>query len=327
MKFCKVNFNKGEYYYVGEAYDSGRGYVAHGFGAMKTNSNKHVICCNNWTNNDYAGLGFEYYPNDKHGALTTFVNGDYYGPTMIFGYEKYLIYRNFDYNHTPHGMSVHVFYNGNYVIYEETKANVIDGVAYFDGYLYFVKLDQKFNVLNKKLIKYVGEEYKFTAKRMFCMELDYSREIFNKSGTTSDGIYYDLGTQILTPHSNTYWGYGAIKWNDGSYYLGEWYDDNREGIGCYVDSDGTKHLGKYYENKKYGNVLSIYSSGVIRMGNWERNSREGISFEIYEDCVVIINYKNNKVYGNKFQVKQHAEYVTEFYNSGKDAVYTGRYYY
>ena len=122
-------------------------------------------------------------------------------------------------------------------------------------------------------------------------------------------------------------GYGAIKWNDGSYYLGEWYDDNREGIGCYVDSDGTKHLGKYYENKKYGNVLSIYSSGVIRMGNWERNSREGISFEIYEDCVVIINYKNNKVYGNKFQVKQHAEYVTEFYNSGKDAVYTGRYYY
>ena len=28
MKFYKVNFNKGEYYYIGEAYDSGRGYVA-----------------------------------------------------------------------------------------------------------------------------------------------------------------------------------------------------------------------------------------------------------------------------------------------------------
>ena len=39
--------------------------------------------------------------------------------------------------------------------YEEIKANVIDGEAYFDGYLYFVKLDQKFNVLNKKLIKYL----------------------------------------------------------------------------------------------------------------------------------------------------------------------------
>ena len=65
------------------------------------------------------------------------------------------------------------------------------------------------------------------------MEMDYSKEIFNKSGTTSDGVYYDLGTQVLSSYSNTYWGYGAIKWADGSYYFGEWYDPSAHLIAPY----------------------------------------------------------------------------------------------
>ena len=109
-------------------------------------------------------------------------------------------------------------------------------------------------MVDRKLIKYVGPDYKFTCKRMFCMKFDYSKNLYHKNSTTSDGLNFSLATQVLTEYSNTYWGYGAIKWSDGAYYFGEWYDDNREGIGCYIDSDGTKHLGKFYENKKSGNV-------------------------------------------------------------------------
>ena len=94
-------------------------------------------------------------------------------------------------------------------------------------------------------------------------------------------------------------------------------------MGCFVDEDGNKHLGKYYKNQKYGSVLSLYSNGLIRMGNWVEGKREGISFEIHDNCVVIINYKNNSVYGNKFEVKKGAEAVSEFNSSGN----VGRYYY
>lgn len=323
MKFTKINFNRGEFYYVGEGYDSYNGWVAEGIGAMVWNENKKVICCDSFYNSDPNGLGFEYEPAKKQGIFSTYKNMNCYGPSMIFAYEEGLWYKNYDDYGRGKNFSVFVLYNGNYIIYEENYGGIQSGVAYFDGYLYFIKMREGFDVIEKRTIKYVGDDYKFTCKRMFCMELDYSRPIYNKSSTTKTGLHYDLGTQLLSSSGTTYWGYGAIKWSDGSYYFGEWYDDNREGMGCFVDEDGNKHLGKYYKNQKYGSVLSLYSNGLIRMGNWVEGKREGISFEIHDNCVVIINYKNNSVYGNKFEVKKGAEAVSEFNSSGN----VGRYYY
>ena len=323
MKFSNVTFNGGEMYYVGEARKGYYGYDPAGIGAMKWACDGKIVMCNNYTADGINGLGFEYYPDRKYGSLSTYKFGKFYGPTLSFGYESYLMYENYDYNEKPQNFSVYVYYDGGYVIYEESNQQVLNGVEYNDGYLYFVKLDRRYNILSRKTIKYVGSEYAFSTKRMFCMPLDENKYIFNKSGVTSDGYHYDLGVQVLSQYSNEYFGYGAIRWNDGSYYFGEWYNDNREGIGCYVEEDGSKYMGKFYKNKRYGNGLSVYSNGIIKMSNWVEGKREGISFQIGDDYVVIVNYKSDSVYGNKFQVNKGAEYVTEFNNSGT----VGSYYY
>ena len=151
---------------------------------------------------------------------------------------------------------------------------------------------------------------------MFCMQMEEDRSIYNKSSVNSSGVGFDCCTQVLTSNSTKYWGYGAIKWDDDSFYFGEWYEGNREGIGCYKLSDGTRHLGRFYNNKRSGNLLSMYTTGVIRMGNWKTGLRQGISFEIHDDCVVIINYLDDKVYGNKFEVKKGSTKLVKFNSSG-----------
>lgn len=322
MRFYNVNFGDGVYY-AGEARDTYQGYEPDGIGVMKFSYDNKLIMCSRFSYEAINGLGFEYYTDQRYGSFSKFNYGKFYGPTLSFGYEKYLIYENYDYNEHPRNFSVHVFYNGNYIIYEESNSSVRNAVGYYDGYLYFLKLDQNKKIISSKEIKYVGTDYAFTSKRMFCMQMDENKPIHNESGHTKSGLVYELGTQLLTPYSVNYFGYGAVKWSDGSYYFGEWVDNNREGMGIYVDDDGTTYMGKFYKNKRYGNGLVMYNNGVIRMGNWTEGKREGISFEIGDDYVVIINYKNDEVYGNKFQVFKGAEQVSEFNKSGN----VGRYYY
>lgn len=323
MKFINVDFNNGEMAYAGEARQGYRGYEPNGFGVMKWMDDERLVMCNNYTNDGTVGLGFEYYPNGRYGSLTTFNYGRFYGPTMSFGYEKYLIYENYDYYEKQQNFSIRVFNDGNYVIYEESNGSVRNGVAYNDGYLYFVKVDLNFNILSHKEIKYVGPDYRFTLKRMFCMKMDETKVVHNETGRNKDGSTFELSTQILTPYQTTYFGYGAIKWSSGTYYFGEWYDNNREGTGCLVFANGERHMGTFYKNKKYGNMLSVYANNIIRMGNWENDHQEGISFEIHDDCVVILNYRNGQIVGNRFQVNKGSEYVSEFNSSGN----VGRYYY
>lgn len=323
MKFINVDFNNGEMYYAGEAIQGYRGYEPAGIGVMKWTNDETILMCTQYSNDGPNGLGFEYHPNERNGSMSTYNYGRYYGPTIRFKYETALIYENYDYNERPRNFSACIYYDGNYMIYEESNASILNGVAYYNGYLYFVKLDQQLNIINRKTIKYVGEDYRFTSKRMFSLRMDENKPVYNKTGTTKSGLTFELGTQLLTPYSTTYFGYGAIKWSDGSYYFGEWTDDNRDGLGCYVDSDGTRHMGMFYKNQRYGNFLSVYSTGVVRVGNWVEGRREGISLEIGDDYVVIINYRNNEVYGNKFQIFQGSEKVSEFNKSGN----VGRYFY
>ena len=316
MRFNNINFNNGEMYYVGETRQGYRGYEPDGIGVMKWVYEKKIVMCNIFTNDGINGLGFEYYNERRYGSMSTYIDGKFFGPTMSFGYEKYLVYENYDYNERPYGFSVYVYYDGSYIIYEESNNSVRKGVCYYDGYLYFVEIDRNMNILSRRTIQYVGSDYAFSAKRMFCMNMDETKEVYNKSGRTTDGYNYDLCAQLLSQYSTNYFGYGAIKWDDGSSYFGEFVDSNRDGLGCYVESDGTKYMGKFYQNKRSGNGLIVYDNGVTRMGSWSGGKREGISFEIGEDYVVIINYVNDKVYGNKFQVYKGVTQVSEFNSSG-----------
>ena len=328
MIFDYAKFGKGEHYYFGQLSWKEHVASANGIGVFKRTSDEHILMCENFINNIANGIGFEWFPNKSFGYLTTYKNGKYFGPSLNFNYEKHLIYRNYDINGNSKGYSIFLFYNGNYIIYEESENSTLNAVSYIDGNLYFEKLTKDFTSISKKLIKYVGQDYKFTTCRMFCMKMNHESEKYHHIGG-HNGLVYEINSQLLHKDKKLplrYWGYGAIKWSDGNCYFGEFSDNKRTGIGCLIKPNGTKYLGKFYHDKKYGTCLALYSTGVVGLANWEEDHREGLSFEIYDDKVVIINYKNNKPYGNKIQIKNHAQYVNEYYMIEKNAVSVGQYY-
>ena len=119
MKFFNVKFNNGEMYYAGEAKETYNGYVPDGIGVMKWTYENKLVMCDNYTNDGVNGHGFEYYTAGKYGALSYYNNGKFWGHTLSFGYEKYLVYENYDYYERPQNFSVYVYYDGTYIIYEE----------------------------------------------------------------------------------------------------------------------------------------------------------------------------------------------------------------
>ena len=312
MNFLRMKLNNGDLYYVGEGYNGPNAFVPNGIGALSQPNEKLLTVCEEWSNKGANGLGYYYYSDLKSGAMGTFENGNMVGPCMEFGYESHLTYKNYLPNGKARGFIIYVFYNGNYIIYEENSFGIYQGVAYYDGNLYFVTLGSDFTILDKKFIDNIGSEYKFTTVRMFAMGLEATRPIVNTNGKTAKGLGYDKSYQALTEYSrDKAHGFGAIIWDGGTHHVGEWYDGNREGLGWLVYENGNTYIGKFYNNLRSGNMLSS-ADGVVRFGNYKGGKRKGISFEIYADCVIIENYDDGEFVGDRYKIKSGCQEVVQY---------------
>ena len=58
-----------------------------------------------------------------------------------------------------------------------------------------------------------------------------------------DGLYFGKFNSIN--NNIVKYGYGRKKYNNGSYYYGEWYNNKREGYGRFFDIDGSIYNGKW----------------------------------------------------------------------------------
>jgi hypothetical protein len=59
---------------------------------------------------------------------------------------------------------------------------------------------------------------------------------------------------------------------DGSYYIGETFNDLRDGIGVYVWREGSLFIGNWIEHNRRGQGAEIVNNGTVNFGNWDNNT-------------------------------------------------------
>ena len=65
-----------------------------------------------------------------------------------------------------------------------------------------------------------------------------------------------------------------MTWKDGSYYDGEWANDNMNGYGVrYYASYNTRYEGDFVNGKRHGWGTYYYADGSTYTGRWENDVR------------------------------------------------------
>ena len=77
-------------------------------------------------------------------------------------------------------------------------------------------------------------------------------------------------------------GMGSMHYTDGVYY-GEWQESVRTGTGVFRGSDGSCYFGEYRDGVKSGYGVMYYIDGSRYEGGWEDNKRSGIGTEYDAD--------------------------------------------
>jgi hypothetical protein len=96
-------------------------------------------------------------------------------------------------------------------------------------------------------------------------------------GQWQGGLMHGQGTFMLTPSSNigvrgiyrggfrrgTMNGIGAIQYDDGCSYEGQWCDGQKEGHGKFTDENGSHYEGEWKENVRHGHGTFYTPQGVV----------------------------------------------------------------
>lgn len=60
--------------------------------------------------------------------------------------------------------------------------------------------------------------------------------------------------------------FGAVTFNDGEKYVGEWKDNKRQGQGTNTYANGEKYVGGWKDGKQHGQGTYIYPDGTKEIG-------------------------------------------------------------
>ena len=70
-------------------------------------------------------------------------------------------------------------------------------------------------------------------------------------------------------------GYGKLFRVDGSMYLGQWVNGDREGRGMETAADGASYEGQYKANQRHGHGRQVFANGDSYNGQWEADQPRG----------------------------------------------------
>ncbi len=78
---------------------------------------------------------------------------------------------------------------------------------------------------------------------------------------------------------------GTFYWCGGSWYIGDWVDDKREGNGTRAWPNGNKYVGGYKNHKRHGEGEFTFSNCSIFKGQFEDNKFIHGTYTWYEQNV------------------------------------------
>ena len=105
-------------------------------------------------------------------------------------------------------------------------------------------------------------------------EFSFIEGVWENNKLYGKGTYVDFHSVYIGGFKNDKkHGYGVYRWNDGTKYEGEWYNNQMNGQGVKTYSSGglKKYEGEWKENTWHGNGVATYASGEIKRGNWKNN--------------------------------------------------------
>jgi hypothetical protein len=92
----------------------------------------------------------------------------------------------------------------------------------------------------------------------------------------------EIGVRL---NNTTYWN-GTFKFNDGSYYSGDWENGTMHGYGMMYYADGGIYYGNWSNNLRHGEGDMTYSNRTKYIGNWKYDKLNGYGSREVEDGTV-----------------------------------------
>ena len=260
-----------------------------------------------WENNKLNGYGIYYYANgtiyegyfkdnkrNGSGILTT-SNGDIYesqwenGNISCIGkiiYKDGKIYEGYIKNYKKDSCGTIKYPNG-----DAFTGIIFDDSLYFgtftrkngDTYLGYFK-DSKMNGYGKLKNVIKNEVYE---------------GYFNNDKKQGIGKYFYNNGDIY----NGYWfddlrnGFGILKYHNGDWYEGMFVKDIKNGIGIYYEKKGDEYyLGEWAQDNKEG-VATIYNQNWTYEGTVKNGVRVGLGFLFYDENVYSGSFNDNMLDG------------------------------
>jgi hypothetical protein len=117
-------------------------------------------------------------------------------------------------------------------------------------------------------------------------------------------------------------GEGAITWDNGNTYTGEWVDGFFNGQGTFTWANGNKYTGKWVDGLKNGQGTFIWTNGDTYAGQWVDDKRNGFGVLDWVDTGVKCHYEgdfhNNMMHGEGTVIMTGImKYVGQFENGNK----------
>lgn len=253
--------------------------------------------------NGVTHVGY-YYKGVPHGFYIVSKNG-----IIEFGYK---IYNKYD------GLVVTVYSPSSFVI-SQYKNGEFTGkkISYNSNTFWFEYEDSEKNVRYDSKIAYRDDKLRVYYSKfsmnpyIYHYNKDYPRttSFYGLSGQFKEHLQYWGAQQRLVP-TKFYKGkecighqYGFLHIDNKDYYIGEFCNDVRTGLGCYSWSNGDYYIGQFdgIRVTGYGAYYKINDKRVY-VGNF-LDKRKDAAFFIFEDKrLIIANYADNKCIGSAFSI-------------------------
>ena len=115
----------------------------------------------------------------------------------------------------------------------------------------------------------------------------YGRCIYTRTGEDYTGTFLDSirhghgickyqdGRVFEGTYTNGVKTEGKMTYQDGSTYLGHWYNGARHGRGTYTFANGSVYFGEFDNDRMHGSGVLTWSNGTRYVGAWKNGQRHG----------------------------------------------------
>ena len=128
---------------------------------------------------------------------------------------------------------------------------------------------------------------------------------------------WDDGTKYIGEYKNGEKnGQGTVTWTSGEKYVGDYKNDKRNGQGTFTWTNGDKYVGQYKNNKRNGQGTFTWANGDKYVGKYGDNNKNGQgTFTWSNGDRYVGEFKNDKRTGQgTYSFKNGDKYVGEFKN-------------